>query len=720
MAKLKLLQGNLNAGELSPLLRGRMDVARYQNGLELCRNMLPQVLGGASSRPGSRYVAAAAVDDVLLFPFTPTLAGVLTGYVLEFSAGKIRFFTAGAQIMDAGSPVEVATPYTAAELENIHYDQFDNTLYLFHGNHPTKQLTRTSDTVWTLADVTFKKKPFYRPAGTDGITLTPSAASGNITLSASSDLFVADHVGVRFQVNGGEVEITAVTNGTTASATVKEAIPTSGLKTKKDVTTITITDPASVSSGHQVVVTTEADYNADTMTTNTTGGVSGVIGISTASSSATLTGTEPDPDWKEEAWSKVRGYPAAGVFHEQRMIVAQTAGLPTGVWGSKIGDVTDFTIGTADDEPFAWTPAAASTPIGQLAAGDQLLALTLNKELTLRGGNDAPLTPTNVKVKAPTAHGCSATVRPVPLGSDVYFSGPEGLALRAFRYRLDVDGYRAPDVAQLAGHLLDDGQGIVDMAWARAPLSSIWMTTKAGNLLSLTIDPDQEVTAWAKHHTAEVLPEDVQAGEDTTYFKSVTVVPDTTGQDQVWIAVQRLVGGTYKTYIEYLDADLDTDSAMTGTDVAGRQVWTGLDHLEGKTVDIVADGYVLPQQVVASGQIDVGFAAVTVQIGLPYTPRIKDLPPYIEGGAGAAASCNNVRVLLHRAQGCTLNGEQLPFADFTAGILDTPIPQFTGWKTANQLSGWADDGSTMQVEIVQNLPLPLTVLAISKEVSING
>jgi len=707
MAKLRTLQSNLNSGELSPLLRGRMDVERYQSGLERCRNALPLVLGGGRRRPGSRFVGTPAASEVWLFPFTPTLAGVLTGYILEFTAGKIRFYKQGARLESAGVPVEVVTPYQTTDLEGIKYEQADNALFLVHPNYPPKRLTRTSDTSWTLADLSFSGVPYFRPAETEGVSLTPSAASGSITLTASANLFVSGHVGSRFRLNGGEVEITGVTSGTVASALVSVAPDTTGLNTITSTATVTVDADALVGT-HIVTIYSDANYPAKTLNTHWTGESSPDLTVSAGYSQALLSGIDPDMEWKEKAWGVVRGYPAAISFYEQRLILAQTLSQPTTVWGSKIGALLTFEVGTLDDEAFAFSLAQASTPINQLASGDQLLALTFNKEILLRGGGDTPITPTNVQVKGPTSHGSSATVRPVQLGSEVYFCGAGGYTLRSLRYRLDIDGFAAPDLGLLAEHLLEAGLGIIDMAFARKPYSSIFAVTRGGHLLTLTIDSDQEVVAWAQHYTGD--------SASSASYQSVAVIPDADGQDQVWIAGTR--GGS--SFVEYFDAALATDSAMTGSDAGGKTTWGGLAHLEGQQVDIVADGFVLPRQTVTGGQVLLGFAATAVQIGLPFTTRIKDLPPYFEGAAGAAASCNAVRVLLHQAQGCSVNGEQLPFRFFDLNAFDTPVLPFTGWKEINIASGWSSDGDSMQVEIVQDMPLPLTVLAISKEVSINA
>lgn len=724
MAKVRTLQSALNAGELSPKLRGRADIPRYQSGLELCRNAIPMVIGGATRRPGTRFVAVAKATTVRLIDFRPSVAGVLTGYVIELTNQAMRFYTAGARIMNGGNPVEIATPYTAEQIPAVKYEQYDNYLYLVHPSHPPQRLRRVSDTMWNLEPAYFTAWPYMRPPDTDHITITPTGTAGAITLVASAPLFVAGHVGARVQVNGGICQVTGVTDATHASATVTGNITApGGVASRQDAVTVTINGPQ-VDGIQNIVITGLANYQDSTLTTTITNPLPYGITVDTVSTTDQLTGTSPDDKWKEQAWSDARGWPGAIAFHEQRMVLASNATWPTTVWGSKTGKTDDFTIGTLDNDGYAHSPFAATSPIYNIVATDLILLLTGNKELTLRGAKDGALTPTSFDIKSRTAHGSAANVRPVLVENQIYFNSVTGKRLRGFRYKFDEDGYRAPDLAIFADHFLADGDGIVEMVYTREPFAAIWAVTKKGNLLTLSIDNDQEVTAWAKHHTAEVLPELATAADETTYFKSLAVIPDGQGNDQVWNAVQRKVGGAYQTYIEYFDPALNTDSAITATDVAGKTVWTGLGHLEGKTVDVVADGlYVQPVVTVAGGQVTLPEPAKAVEIGLKYKTRIKDLPVALaaQGGTvlGEQVSVNKIQVYLYKTKGCTINGERITFRSFGDDLLDKPVPEFTGLKEAGAL-GWSSDGTASQVEIVQDQPLPLTVLAIIKEVSING
>uniref|UniRef100_UPI003AF7C76D hypothetical protein n=1 Tax=Micrococcus sp. F3Y TaxID=3402627 RepID=UPI003AF7C76D len=76
---------------------------------------------------------------------------------------------------------------------------------------------------------------------------------------------------------------------------------------------------------------------------------------------------------------------------------------------------------------------------------------------------------------------------------------------------------------------------------------------------------------------------------------------------------------------------------------AGQATWGGLGHLDGKTVDIVADGVVMQQQVVTGGQVTLPRNAFNVNIGLNFVTRIKTLTPEVQGGAGSAQG-NSMRI----------------------------------------------------------------------------
>lgn len=270
--------------------------------------------------------------------------------------------------------------------------------------------------------------------------------------------------------------------------------------------------------------------------------------------------------------------------------------------------------------------------------------------------------------------------------------------------RVDVQIQKtAPDVSLVSAHL--SGLGIISIAYQLEPDSVVWMVTSTGKLLSMTYDKDGELYAWAQHTTDGL-------------FKKIAVIPYN-NTDQVWVAVERTINSVTATYIEVMDSTLDTDSALTDSDSPAKTVWTGLSHLEGETVDVIADGVVVPQQVVTSGQITIPDAALAIEVGLHYKSTIIDLPPEVPTNIGTAQgqeiTVHSCKVRLFETTGVQINGQVVPFRKFGQDNWNESVDLFTGDKDITVLGG---QGGVVTIE--QDQPLPFTVLGIIKGVSVNG
>jgi hypothetical protein len=158
---LRTLQANLNAGELSPRLLARMDTPLYQTGLALCRNFIPGLHGGVRNRTGTKFVAyiknVSAKPRLVPFRFS---AGTGQNYILCFENLVLRVFMNGAQVLyssgpSIGLPVEVVTPYTTADLAALNWTQSADVMTLVHPGYAPRELTRTAHDAWTLTTITF-------------------------------------------------------------------------------------------------------------------------------------------------------------------------------------------------------------------------------------------------------------------------------------------------------------------------------------------------------------------------------------------------------------------------------------------------------------------------------------------------------------------------------------------------------------------------------------
>lgn len=648
MPKTTVISTNFTAGEISPQLYGRVDVARYQNGARRMRNAVPQIYGGARRRPGTVFVREVkdSADATRLIPF---VLNASTAYIIEAGDLYMRFYKDNAVL---GAPYEVVSPYSSATIFDVDYTHGEDTMFLFAEAVAPYKLVRIADTSWTLGAATFVNTPFEEPGSYPAATLTPSASTpvgGASTLTASASVFAAGDVGSSVKVNGGIVKITAYASGTSVSGIIKQEL------------TSTTAAPADAWSLHA------------------------------------------------PAWSVARGYPRSGTLYEQRLIAGGSPTFPQTIWGSVTGAYLDFQQGTADDDAFAFKIASDSTnPIRYLAGGTSLIALTSGGEFTVQGGLEKPLAPTNAQIKPRRNHGCAA-VRPVRVLDSEMFVQRAGRKLRALG---DVDGldkWGAPDLSVLSEHLTETG--IVDMCWQQEPDSIIWLVRGDGQLASVTYDRDQDVTAWALHDLGGVV-------------ESIACIPTATA-DQVWIVIQRTIDGADVRYIERLSLDVRTDSAVVATG-ASATVWSGMDHLEGEDVDVVADGYYAGRFTVASGSITLARAATSVEIGLPFTSELELLPPEIQTGMGSASghamSVSEVSVRFHETTGCKVQAsgataDELTFRQTGDDALDQPPAPFSGIKRIECL-GW--DRGDAPLTLSQDLPMPWHVLSVTRVLTVNA
>lgn len=149
----------------------------------------------------------------------------------------------------------------------------------------------------------------------------------------------------------------------------------------------------------------------------------------------------------------------------------------------------------------------------------------------------------------------------------------------------------------------------------------------------------------------------------------------------------------------------------------------GLSHLEGKTVSILADGAVMPQQVVTSGAISLQRAATKIIVGLPYESDLQTLPMTlnVDGfGQGRMKNVNKAWLRVYKSSGIFIG----PDADYlveykqrTTEPYGSPPSLKSDELLVVMTPSWGAGG---QVYIRQSDPLPLTLVGLTLEVSIGG
>ena len=651
------------SGEFSPKMDGRTDFEKYSSGAKTLENFLVHPQGAATRRVGTQFIAevksSAAKTRLIPFEFSTTQT-----YVLEFGNNYIRFFKDKGQILSGGSAYEISSPYLTAELFDIKFAQSADVMYITHPNHEVMKLSRTGHTAWTLTEVEFTDGP-YLATNTTSTTLTPAqAATGtnvNITASAVTGInggagFQTTDVGRIISFNGGKAKITSRSSTTVVVCTITTA----------------------------------------------------------------FTNTNPTAAFNLGAFSDTTGHPSCVSFFEQRLVFAGTIDEPQTLFFSKAGDYENMTTGTNADDAMVYTIASNQVnAIRYMKAVRTLVVGTTGGEFTVSAdGTDASITPTNITIKRQSSFG-SANVDAIPAGNAILFLQKAKRKIRELQYNFDSDGYQAPDLTILNETVTDTG--INEMSYQQEPGSNIWCVRDDGVLACLTYQRSENVIAWSRHIFGGAF------GSGKAVCESIASISGTLTEDEVWVIVKRTVNGATKRYVEcFSDFDFDETDANdfkfldSHLSYSGSATTTlsGLAHLEGQTVSILADGAAHANKTVSSGSITLDRSVTKACVGLSYDSILQTMR--IEGGAAEGTSqgktkrISKVVLRLFETVGVKVgpsltNLELIPFRT-TSSLLSNPVDTLlSGDKEIEFNDDYNSDGF---IFIKQDQPLPCSILAI--------
>ena len=148
------IQPSFSGGELAPSLHARVDLAKYSVGLKTCRNFMVLAHGGVSNRPGTEFVCetldSTKTTRLVAFEFNTEQT-----YVLEFGHQTMRVIKEGGLVTSGGTPVQISTPYDHNDLAQLRFTQSADVLTICHPDYEPRELTRSSHTNWALSVITF-------------------------------------------------------------------------------------------------------------------------------------------------------------------------------------------------------------------------------------------------------------------------------------------------------------------------------------------------------------------------------------------------------------------------------------------------------------------------------------------------------------------------------------------------------------------------------------
>lgn len=658
---------DFSSGEVSPKMSGRIDLKAYYTGAKRIENFICQTTGSANFRPGFIYSETTknnAKAFLWVFEFNAEIS-----YILEFTNQKLRFYTNDGIVENAGTPVEIDTPYLEADLFNIKFAQTGLNLYIAHPNYAPRILTYTSPTSWALTE-----QEAYRANGSSqGITGITKANPAVVTYSGGDNFTNGDKVFIRDVV---------------------------GMTQVNDI------------------IFTVANVNAAANTFE-------LSGINSTSYSAYVSdGTIQKI--QDAGFLSAGSYPSAVTFYEDRLVFGGGNDSPQTLYFSRPSLYDNFVLGVEVDDAIEYTVGGYGNTIRWLAGTPSFLSIgTFGDVLQATGGIDGVITPTSISVKPSNGYGV-ADINPVGRGAQVFYTQRNNLIMRSFEYDFRADNYVPVDRNVIADHITSSG--VTQLSFQEGRPNVIWAIKNNGDLIGMTLEEQEGVSGWHRHNTQgefisiaslprvnkyhqlwvcvkrngnyfiEYLSEISEMPNPNDYFTG-----EKSDDEQI---INNMSFEAQKEYI-HLDSALSyhgtiagedasatlTPAVATGTGVTftasasvfssgmiGRELWrkytngtesgravitgytsgtvvtcdiiedfdsvsaipagewyltagsvSGLEHLDGLTVSIVTDGGQHPQKVVSSGSVTLDRQASVIHVGLPYVGYLQT--NNLEGGS---------------------------------------------------------------------------------------
>lgn len=663
MPVLDTFQTSFEGGEHSPLLLSRIDLPKKKYGLKKQENSYSLVQGGATKRRGTMFMGELRNPDQRgrLIAYTYDTS---SQFILVFNDGYIQFIKNGEWVETSpGVRYELPCPYTESQLPFIRFTQPGNTMFLAHRSHHPKQLSRISDTNWTLANI-----PFIYNAVSD------------VTFANAFITFRIINGGVKFVK---DQQFTITTSGG-AIGTISGPSGGTGTVGNGQIAAVAHMPGPAVAETWTIKCTLASDSRQEWS----------VIG--------SVSGASP-------SYWRVNNYPQAVASFDQRLYFGGSPQYPQHIWGSAAGDFLNMTVGNRENDAVILQILSNDhAAVQHLVGARNLMPMTTSTEFSLSGVNNSSVSGIAANsVKDHTRHG-SSTVRPQRIGREVVFVQRDGKKVRAISYSVTEDANIAPDITIFAEHMSREGT-FVDMTFASAPHSIAWIIRSDGVLLSLTHEREFEISAWARHTTDGL-------------FESVASLPGD-GVDDVYFIVKRTIDGVEHRFVEMFDYE-EIDTAYSDCSVyyngTPASIIGGFDHLIGKELSIVADGVVHPPRTVdEDGEITLQRPASTVLAGLPFNMTLElNHPEFGDANAtsqGKKVLITDVTVRFYESVAAKVNGNHVLHRLTSDGLDSAPAP-FTGDKKVNGASGWV---APHHITIESEEPTPLTVLSVIIRAAVN-
>lgn len=682
----------------------RRDTDQYGDGAKRMRNARAIDSGSFERRPGTEWIATFDEDGILVpFNFSPDQT-----YELHFYDGAMDAY------LEDGTAAGGVTsaPWTTAMLPELRWHREGDVLFVFHRDMSSKMVRRTGAATWALEDYDFSSgignsidQPYFKLAAND-TTLQPSALTGSVTLTTSSDFFVSGHIGSRVRYLDREIEITAVTNGTTATGTVRQTLP--------PTQTITVASSAVFQVGQAVEGSSDsrkgritAIPSGTTVTVVVTTGTSSfaasgnLIGPDGLSAISGVSNTTPAAikDWDEQMCNDVNGYFGSITIHRNRLVLSDHKSLPDALCLSRTGDFFNFSLGTgaATDSIFEFIGDGSVSRVGDMVSAETLLIYTNAGTFYVPERTDPPFTPTAFSIRQIDSVQCGP-VRAVKFERYIFIPDASGKRLyQTFPTGDDAGPWASKNVSLLSPHLIRNpvaaAQAEIFLDYAER---YSFVVNSDGTLAVVHAIEDQQVLGISLWETE---------GE----IKSICA-----SGNNIFILVQRTIDGSTVYTLEKFNAALRLDCARTlddlndtDTDYADQDVYvTGGDFSYGE-VTVASDGSI---------ELDTNFEG-PFEIGFFYSPDVELPTPEISGDgiATIAAAVKRItKAYIHTVDSGRYFVNGVPNSNYKTNDDLTASPPLRTEIRRVSLLGKSREPT---VRITQEDAAPLKVIGVTMEVA---
>ena len=459
MARFVDFQTNFVTGELDPLLRARVDLQQYNNALAKATNVVIQPQGGLRRRPGLKHIielpnsgTESAANGVRLINFE---FSVDDSYMLCFVATRMFVIKDGVLITNINGTGNnfLTTSITAAMLDDLCWVQSADTMVIVHPDlSPVKLVRGGTDASWTISTITFDSIPLYAFALTvsnPAADITPSAVSGNVTITASAGVFSAGNVNQY------------INSSPQGRAKIVEFVSTTEVKA---VTEYPFFSTALIASGNWEL---EAGY--------------------------------------ESVWSATKGYPRSVTFHEGRLFFGGSKSRPSTIWGSKVGLFFDFSATELldDDAVEATLDTSQLNVIVDMLSGRDLQVFTTGGEFFVPQAGTDPITPLTLTFKNVSKNGTKPGTRVETIETGTIFVQRQGKALNEFLFSDTQLTYVTSRISLLSGHLLKGPKRIALRRATSTDEGDLLLVVNAtdGTLAVFSVMRSQQVVAPSEYTT---------------------------------------------------------------------------------------------------------------------------------------------------------------------------------------------------------------------------